>query len=336
MIYKCPRCGYECDTINSMKTHLAIKTTCKPIINDIAPNNNNIITIDNDIKCTFCDKRLVNHYSLKRHTDTCKAKKDKEISNRLTVLENQIKQTKIQKPKEPKQTIKSRLDKCANKQCNKVPYYGLQDSLATYCQEHKGQDMINLFTKKCPSCELTSANPKYNNMCVFCFTNLFPNQTRSQKFKRKEKHIMDALLEKIKSLKIDESKLILDKKITGGCSKRRPDFMYDAGTHWICIENDEHQHIDYDTICENKRLCELYIDTGQMNTVVIRFNCDGYTDENLEHNSLFKTDKQTGAQVIVSQELFNKRIDKLYDTFVEHLTTVPDKALTIKYLYYSV
>ena len=46
------------------------------------------------------------------------------------------------------------------------------------------------------------------------------------------------------------------------------------------VEVDENQHTEYNTTCENKRLCELYQDFGYVPIVFVRFNPDSYIDAN--------------------------------------------------------
>ena len=76
--------------------------------------------------------------------------------------------------------------------------------------------------------------------------------------------------------KFPELKWIADKIISGGCSKRRPDLLFDLGYQIIIVEIDENQHIDYDCSCENKRIMELSQDVGHRPIIFIRFNPDGY------------------------------------------------------------
>jgi hypothetical protein len=70
-----------------------------------------------------------------------------------------------------------------------------------------------------------------------------------------------------------------DKRVTDGCSKRRPDLLADFGSHVIIVEIDEYQHTDYDTTCEEQRLNELYQDLQFRPIVFIRFNPDSYLNE---------------------------------------------------------
>ena len=55
--------------------------------------------------------------------------------------------------------------------------------------------------------------------------------------------------------------LFTDQKITGGCSRRRPDVAIDLYTHIIILECDEEQHQNYN--CENKRVMEIFQDFNE-------------------------------------------------------------------------
>jgi hypothetical protein len=72
------------------------------------------------------------------------------------------------------------------------------------------------------------------------------------------------------------TKALTVKQIDGGCSKRRPDLLYDMYTHVIIVENDENSHKTYDEICENKRMMQLFEDLGNRPIVFIRFDCGNY------------------------------------------------------------
>ena len=76
-----------------------------------------------------------------------------------------------------------------------------------------------------------------------------------------------------------------DKKVSDGCSRRRPDLLLDLGYQVIIIEVDENQLTDYDCSCENKRTMELSQDLGHRPIVFIRFNPDDYEKDGTSVNS---------------------------------------------------
>ena len=126
---------------------------------------------------------------------------------------------------------------------------------------------------KTPLCE-TRGNPKYENYCVYCYINLFPEQKISRNYKTKEIAVADF----IKEIFPDYT-WICDKKIQDGCSKYRPDLLLDMATYIIIIEIDENKHTSYDCSCENKRLMSLSQDLQHRPIVLIRFNPDSYKNE---------------------------------------------------------
>jgi hypothetical protein len=170
--------------------------------------------------------------------------------------------------------------------CGKIPHFNLTgETIGLYCVKCKPSEAVNVTSKKCKECNLTQVyNPSYEGMCTRCFIHIHPDKPNAKNYKIKENHVFDELITHLPT----GITYIRDKKV-GGCSKRRPDLMIDLGSHWICAENDENSHKDYDTTCENKRIMELYTDMANRPMVVIRFNCDKYEGG----PSLFRTCKQT-------------------------------------------
>jgi hypothetical protein len=101
---------------------------------------------------------------------------------------------------------------------------------------------------------------------------LHPDEEIPRRFRLKEHMIVDAIKERHGSTLT----IICDKKIEGGCSRRRPDLFIDLGSHCIIIEVDENQHRQYE--CEEKRMIDLYEDTGFRKMVFLRFNPDSYVE----------------------------------------------------------
>jgi len=116
-------------------------------------------------------------------------------------------------------------------------------------------------------------NLKYNNYCLLCCINLFPEIKISKNYKTKEKTVVDYIMKKFENLT-----WIYDKRIYDGNSKRRPDLLLDLKEQIIIVEIDENKHDNYDCICENKRLMEISQDLNHRPIIFIRFNPDKYTD----------------------------------------------------------
>ncbi len=94
---------------------------------------------------------------------------------------------------------------------------------------------------------------------------------------------------------------------------RRPDLLVDLGDRVIVVEIHENQHESYDLMCENKRSMELSRDVGRRPMVMIRFNPDGYVDDNsLKVTSYWHVDKNCVTQVKKCKEIeWHERLETL-------------------------
>jgi len=121
--------------------------------------------------------------------------------------------------------------------------------------------------------------------------------------------------------------IIHNKKISGGCSNRRPDWFIDCITHSVIIECEE-MHSSYDQTCENKRTMELFSDLGNRHLVLIRFNpdktksCDGCFSYN-------------GDKLLINQSVFDTRMEKLLTTIDSSTECIPDKEIVVYHLYFD-
>lgn len=152
--------------------------------------------------------------------------------------------------------------------CDTRCTFGLKKSVK--CLEHKDNNMISA-TPKCitPHCE-ENGYKQYDNRCSTCFRNEFPHDERITNHKSKEKTVVDHIL-----LNFPNYSWIVDRRIDGGCSLRRPDLYLDMGQYVIIIEIDENQHQNYPKICEINRTNNLVEDASK-GVVLIRFNPDSY------------------------------------------------------------
>ena len=166
---------------------------------------------------------------------------------------------------------------CFHKDCNTRPYYNkIGETKGLYCGKHKKDGMIDVVNKTCKThlCETQPSNKNYRGYCLTCFMQTFPNEPIARNYKTKERNVVD----NIKRMFPDVD-WVWDRKISGGCSQKRPDLFLDMGTHIIIIEIDENKHDDYDCSCENKRIMQISQDVGHRPIVFIRFNPDKYTDD---------------------------------------------------------
>ena len=222
--------------------------------------------------------------------------------------------------------------KCIFKDCLKISNYNYEDQkYGIYCNEHKLNDMIDIKNKKCLTehCDIIAQIPKYKGYCLRCFIYNFPNEPVIRNYRLKEKHIEDYL-----NKEFPNHKFINDKQISGGCSKRRPDFILDCLTHNLIIENDEHQH-EYNS-CENKRMMEIFLDGGNIPTVFLRINPDAYINENGKKiKSCFKINNK-GILVIRDKKEWEHRLNLLKNRIEYHLNHIPEKEITLEKLFFDV
>jgi hypothetical protein len=162
---------------------------------------------------------------------------------------------------------------CIYPNCISRPNYNVKgEKNALYCATHKLERMIDVIHKTCKNgwC-YTRVQEKYDGYCLFCYINMFPDKPVSRNYKTKEYAVIEYVKNKFFNLNWKT-----DKKINGGCSKRRPDLLLDLGYQIVIIEIDENQHINYDCSCENKRIMEISKDLAHRPIVFIRFNPDEY------------------------------------------------------------
>lgn len=178
---------------------------------------------------------------------------------------------------------------CIYEGCPKKPSYNiLGESRALFCKTHKEINMVNVKQKRCKTlyCDTIPSNPKYKGYCLRCFIYTFPDEPVSRNYKTKEKTVSDFIIQEF-----PQYDFITDKKVSDGCSRRRPDILLDLGYQILIVEIDENQHRDYDCSCENKRLMEISQDLGHRPIIFIRFNPDDYKQNDKNITSCWGSDK---------------------------------------------
>jgi hypothetical protein len=124
--------------------------------------------------------------------------------------------------------------------------------------------MINLIERTCISCGLLEVVDG-NQMCGNCS----PVLVRTARL-AKQKMVQNWL--DTAGVAYKQTDRILPD--SAACSVRsRPDFVFDAGTHFVVLEVDEHQHQNY--VCESARMVNITSVLG-LPTVFVRFNPDRY------------------------------------------------------------
>ncbi len=122
-----------------------------------------------------------------------------------------------------------------------------------------------------------------------------------------------------------------------GCSKRKPDFYVDMGTHIVIIEVDEYQHKSYECICENKRMMEISKDFNHRPVVLIRFNPDSYINSNSVKILSCWTPGTTGIFRVPKnkQNKWNTRLDILKEQILYWTHNVTEKMVEVIHLFYD-
>jgi hypothetical protein len=89
MKYKCPRCGYEATKLNHYETHIVRKNICKPIVNNVIPNLDNVIR--EYYICQHCSVEYADSTSFKGHVEICE---QNSLKKELNALKKEFKEFK--------------------------------------------------------------------------------------------------------------------------------------------------------------------------------------------------------------------------------------------------
>jgi hypothetical protein len=179
--------------------------------------------------------------------------------------------------------------------------------------------------------------------CEACFSNLYPDHPKVRNYKRKEHYFQDEIQTRFQNDK-DNYKMIFNKIVDDGCSKRRPDVLLDLFLFVLIVECDENQHKrdSYIPECENKRMMCLFEDLGNRPIVFIRFNPDGYTDDKEKYKGCFKDiiGENRKKYYEIDYEEWGKRINSVEEKIREYIEMFkqgeyPEKEITIEKLYYD-
>jgi hypothetical protein len=211
--------------------------------------------------------------------------------------------------------------------------FGVQGGRATHCSECKMSGMVDVVNPRCANGCGTRVGKRCKGYCLRCYVYLFPGEKVSHNYKIKEHHFIDYI--NAAGVLPDTAEVTFDKRLQGGCSARRPDIFVDVCTHTVHAENDEDQHPASNYSCENKRLMELFRDSGHRPQIQLRFNPDSFTSaDGRKHSSCFKYIKH-GVPVIRDQALWRARMETYIKRFVYHLTHVPDREVTVEHMFYN-
>ena len=149
-------------------------------------------------------------------------------------------------------------------------------------------------------------------VCMACLRHVDPENIKVKVYVKKEDLILSGVGECL--VELGRGELCVGRKArmvqdcATGASRRRMDADVPMPTDLVLcdVENDEYQHDREEQSCENRKLAGHYIDKGAPQQAgassstpvpklyVLRFNCDGYTDDQgKRHPSLFN---RTGVQ----------------------------------------
>lgn len=217
---------------------------------------------------------------------------------------------------------------------DRYAHYNDQGLSPKYCSDCKLPGMICIRNRRCstPLCNTSILyNNPYGDLCFRCHVLTHPDDPIIRAYKVKERHVADFIRKHYDKVIY----IHYDKKIAEGCSLRRPDILIDMGDYVIIIEIDENQHRRYDDFCEEVRINEIYTDLQDRMLVLLRFNPDGYTDENGEiHPSSFSYTKRELPKISDDEE-WEARLNHLKSRVDHWMKNRPGEPLTSEYLFYD-
>ena len=213
---------------------------------------------------------------------------------------------------------------CSIKYCKEYATHGFKDPL--FCENHAEKDHYNLCERKCTnqSCPYPERLDILNRegLCVTFCSLIKRDQMMKTHIKKKEEFIGNLLKTEIKQ-ELSHRDQIID----SSCSKVRPDFVFDCGTHFVIIEVDEHQHKSYSNCgstleerqkMENKRMFMIFQSFGGPRTAFIRYNPDVF---------------RVNDKVVTMSD--QKRHKCLLQWVKHYLKNQPENPLEVKYLFYD-
>ena len=221
-------------------------------------------------------------------------------------------------------------------QCEIYPSYNYKnENTRLYCSTHKLKNMIDIanLSKKCikENCfrQVSSiTKKKYNGFCFVCYINNNPNIKNIKNFRIKENKICDFIKENYLNLDFIYDKACINRK--------RPDILLDLDNFILIIEIDENQHKYYNKIKEQNKIDEIknFYNINNINVVFIRFNPDGYKNNNINIDSPWEYEGQ--KIYIHNVDDWNNRtgeLKKRIDYYINLNEKINDNI--IEYLFYD-
>jgi hypothetical protein len=168
----------------------------------------------------------------------------------------------------------------------------------------------------CVECGNAAAITSYGYKCESCWRKSNPQFDSVARYK--EKTVMTQVKKKYPNM-------ILDSRISGGTSLRRPDGYLDRGTHSIIVEIDERQHKQSSYDDDDNRIKDLINDTKKP-IVIIRLNPDKYQSNGETIDGAFYYDND---ELKSNRDEIKERVGFLIKSINRNLVQIPTKPVTI-------
>ena len=244
-------------------------------------------------------------------------------------------------PKKPSDAVDVKHKRC---ECGKArPIFapeGGEHKDARWCAKCKPSDAVDVVSKMCLTehCD-TRGSPHLEGYCMACFSHHFPEHPRVRHARSEELAVLAAVYQRFGDEEWAQ-RMVSDRRVEGGCSRRRPDMFVDLGTHVLIVEVDERQHADYNTSCERRRMMELFEDAGSRPVVFLRFNPHAYTDvAGGRVRSPWTKDPKTGEPRVLPERRgeWTARVEALC-VRIAHWAAFegfPEQEVTLEHLFYD-
>jgi hypothetical protein len=160
--------------------------------------------------------------------------------------------------------------KCEVDQCTGYAHYGIR-SIPERCENHKNALDRDLVLKRCVGC-LNPETDLVDELCSTCSGRFVRIRLGRQKQVLAHFNLCPELKNPLKSYDKALDRVDSDFKT---CGKERPDFLFDAMTHYVIVEVDERQHESYVPQCDEMRMKNI-TQALQRPCIWIRYNPDEY------------------------------------------------------------
>jgi len=196
-----------------------------------------------------------------------------------------------------------------------------------FCAAHKPKVYTDICSATCKKCEKTQVYRGANDgYCFKCYNELHPNNPNPRQHKVRE----NAVVENVKTY---YPNVIVDEKVAGGTSQKRPDMLIDLPTHVIIIEVDEDQHRRYEKGSDESRIKILQEDIKKL-VVMIRFNPDFYKNsKNVGIKSCWK--KVFEIMVNVDKVNWAIRLARLKEVVTHYINNIPTENCLVKLFFHN-